>query len=79
MASNRSSKPSLNGARRPPTSLPGVGGFSRQNIWRMRAFYLAWTETVLSQPARELKVRSLPQAAKRHVKDVSDAIGGTAK
>lgn len=42
---------------------PGVGGFSRQNIWRMRAFYLAWTEPVLSQPARELKGRNLPQTA----------------
>ena len=25
---------------------PGVGGFSPQNIWYMRAFYLSWTEEV---------------------------------
>jgi len=43
---------------------PGVGGFSPQNIWKMRAFYLAWTDEVrnLSRPVRELDGRNLPQA-----------------
>jgi predicted nuclease of restriction endonuclease-like (RecB) superfamily len=26
--------------------LPGISGFSRQNIWYMRACYLAWTDEV---------------------------------
>lgn len=55
---------------------PGVSGFSPSNIWRMRSFYLAWTEEVLAQPAREsggasklaqpvreLDGQNLPQAA----------------
>jgi len=56
---------------------PGVAGFSAQNIWKMRAFYLAWTDEVrnlsqpvretegganLSQPVRELADKSLQQA-----------------
>lgn len=32
---------------------PGMTGFSPRNVWRMRAFYLAWTEEVLAQSARE--------------------------
>ena len=32
---------------------PGVAGFSAGNVWRMRAFYLAWTPEFLAQPARE--------------------------
>lgn len=44
---------------------PGVSGFSPQNIWFMRAFYLAWTEDViiLQQPVRELKGEILSQPA----------------
>jgi predicted nuclease of restriction endonuclease-like (RecB) superfamily len=53
-------------------SFPGVAGFSSQNLWRMRAFYLAWADsnlsqvardssaTILSQPARELQVEFPP-------------------
>ena len=33
---------------------PDVAGFSSGNIWRMRAFYLAWTEAFPAQPAREI-------------------------
>ncbi len=42
---------------------PGMAGFSPQNIWYMRAFYLAWTEDVakLQQPVGELDGRNLPQ------------------
>src|SRR5207249_5696 len=36
-------------------AFPGVGGFSPSNVWRMRAFYLAYTADVqnLAQPVRE--------------------------
>jgi len=40
-----------------------VAGFSVGNIWRMRAFHLAWTEEVLAQSARVLDGRNLPRAA----------------
>jgi len=44
---------------------PGIAGFSPQNIWKMRAFYLAWTADVqvLSQPVRELDGSTLPSVA----------------
>jgi predicted nuclease of restriction endonuclease-like (RecB) superfamily len=37
-------------------AFPGLRGFSRQNIWRMRAFYVAWSSPrpILAQPVREL-------------------------
>ncbi len=43
---------------------PDMQGFSSGNIWRMRAFYIAYTEQVpiLAQPARELDGKNLPQA-----------------
>ena len=42
-------------------AFPGVGGFSRQNLWYMRSFYLAWTEEVnLQQPVGDLDGASLP-------------------
>ncbi|MBS3821819.1 MAG: DUF1016 family protein [Planctomycetes bacterium] len=34
---------------------PGITGFSAANIWRMRAFYLAWTDEILAQPVQESK------------------------
>jgi len=44
---------------------PGVGGFSAGNIWRMRAFYLAWSETFLAQNARETgKGKRVAQSAR---------------
>ncbi|MCL4692081.1 MAG: DUF1016 family protein [Candidatus Hydrogenedentes bacterium] len=44
---------------------PGVAGFSAGNIWRMRAFYLAWTEEFLVQAARETgKKAKLAQPAR---------------
>ncbi|MFH0796132.1 MAG: PDDEXK nuclease domain-containing protein [Candidatus Omnitrophota bacterium] len=57
---------------------PGVSGFSPQNIWKMRSFYIAWTDQVrnlsrtvreihkpqnLSQLVREMDGRNLPNAA----------------
>jgi predicted nuclease of restriction endonuclease-like (RecB) superfamily len=43
---------------------PGMAGFSPQNIWYMRAFYLAWTKDVtkLPQAVGELDGENLPQA-----------------
>jgi predicted nuclease of restriction endonuclease-like (RecB) superfamily len=43
-------------------AFPGVQGFSRSNIWRMRAFYLAYTRQVanLAQPVREFDGVHLP-------------------
>lgn len=37
------------------TAFPGVGGFSRQNVYRMRAFYLAYSDAagIVSQAARQ--------------------------
>jgi predicted nuclease of restriction endonuclease-like (RecB) superfamily len=58
---------------------PGVSGFSMQNMWKMRAFYLAWTDPVrnlsqgvreteatanLSQPVRDLTHENLQQAVR---------------
>jgi predicted nuclease of restriction endonuclease-like (RecB) superfamily len=39
-------------------AFPGIEGFSPSNIWRMRAFYLAWTDEYLAQPVRDLKGRT---------------------
>ncbi|MFM9965531.1 MAG: DUF1016 N-terminal domain-containing protein [Planctomycetaceae bacterium] len=37
-------------------AFPGIGGFSPSNVWRMRAFFLAYRPTTefLAQPVREL-------------------------
>lgn len=42
---------------------PGVSGFSSQNLWKMRVFFLAYTEEVrnLSQPVREFDGQNLPE------------------
>lgn len=39
---------------------PGVSGFSVQNIWKMRAFYLAWTDQAqnVSQAARQMHAKT---------------------
>jgi hypothetical protein len=44
---------------------PSLQGFSSSNIWRMRAFYLAYTKEVanLAQPVRDLDDANLPQPA----------------
>jgi hypothetical protein len=46
------------------SEFPGIAGFSAGNIWRMRAFYLAWTKEVLAQPARESGRVKLAQVAR---------------
>ena len=42
---------------------PGMSGFSPRNVWRMRAFYLAYTEDVrkLQRPVAEMDGEILPQ------------------
>jgi predicted nuclease of restriction endonuclease-like (RecB) superfamily len=42
---------------------PGLAGFSPQNVWYMRSFYLAWTDMVqkLQQPVGESALGILPQ------------------
>ena len=44
-------------------AFPGMEGFSPRNIWRMRAFYQAWTEEVrkLPRPVAEADGQNLPQ------------------
>ncbi len=44
-------------------AFPSISGFSPRNIWRMRAFYLAWTSDVkkLPQAVAELNGKNLPQ------------------
>jgi predicted nuclease of restriction endonuclease-like (RecB) superfamily len=46
-------------------AFPGIEGFSPRNVWRMRAFYLAYTPEVanLTQAASDLDGVSLPQVA----------------
>ncbi len=42
---------------------PGMAGFSPQNVWYMRSFYLAWTRELqkLQQPVGESTSKILPQ------------------
>jgi predicted nuclease of restriction endonuclease-like (RecB) superfamily len=46
---------------------PGLAGFSRANIYRMRAFYLAYPQdpAIVSQVARQTRRRIVSQAARR--------------
>lgn len=46
-------------------AFPGLGGFSPVNVWRMRAFYVAYrpAPAIPSQPATELKARKRSKAA----------------
>jgi predicted nuclease of restriction endonuclease-like (RecB) superfamily len=48
-------------------AFPGMGGFSRANIHRMRAFYLAYTKelTIVVQPARQLADEIVVQLARQ--------------
>jgi predicted nuclease of restriction endonuclease-like (RecB) superfamily len=43
-------------------AFPGIPGFSQNNIWRMRAFYLAYAEGVinLARPVQDLSAAPLP-------------------
>jgi len=43
-------------------AFPGMGGFSPANVWRMRAFFLAYrqSDAILAQPMRELATGEKP-------------------
>jgi predicted nuclease of restriction endonuclease-like (RecB) superfamily len=45
------------------SEFPGLAGFSPQNVWYMRSFYLAWTKKLpkLQQPVGESAKKILPQ------------------
>lgn len=44
-------------------AFPSIAGFSPRNVWRMRAFYLAWSEEGQThhQPVEDLDSKILPQ------------------
>jgi hypothetical protein len=46
---------------------PGTAGFSPQNVWYMRSFYLAWTKELqkLQQPVGESTSKILPHSDRR--------------
>jgi predicted nuclease of restriction endonuclease-like (RecB) superfamily len=48
------------------SAFPGIPGFSALNIWRMRAFYLAYAQsvTILSRPVTELGTPGVPLAVR---------------
>ena len=50
-------------ARDLQAAFPGQGGYSPSNLWRMRSFYLAYTQEVtnLAQPVREMDGVALPE------------------
>ena len=62
-------------------SFPGIAGFSARNIWRMRAFYIAWSaaggdpvgksgKPILPQPAAELeRTKPRPSGRKANVQN----------
>jgi len=44
-------------------AFPGIEGFSPRNVWRMRAFFLAYAQAAnLTQPVSDLDLAILPQA-----------------
>ncbi len=51
-------------ARDLQAEFPRMSGFSPRNLWRMRAFYLAYSDEVgkLPQPVAEMDGKTLPQA-----------------
>jgi predicted nuclease of restriction endonuclease-like (RecB) superfamily len=44
-------------------AFPDMKGFSPANIWRMRAFYLAWPSLSIDNPILAQSVRELPESA----------------
>jgi len=54
-------------ARDIQSAFPGISGFSRNNIWRMRAFYLAYTEKVtnLARPVQDSSASNAPLPVKQ--------------
>lgn len=47
-------------------ALPGIGGFSRSNVFRMRAFFLAYrTPESVAQPVRQISRRKVARAVRQ--------------
>jgi len=44
-------------------AFPDMKGFSPANIWRMRAFYLAWPSLIIDDPILAQSVRELPESS----------------
>lgn len=57
-------------------AFPGIKGFSPVNVWRMRAFFLAYAEppAILSQPVTESRKKKLSQPATDSVSRPPDFI-----
>jgi hypothetical protein len=49
------------------SSLPGISGFSRSNVFRMRAFYLAYRIEKVAQAVRQSKRRTIVAQAVRQL------------
>ncbi len=60
-------------ARDLQTEFPGMSGFSPRNLWRMRAFYLAYSEEFrkLPQPVAEMIGLSQTDESALHLRGVS--------
>jgi hypothetical protein len=69
-------------ARDLQAEFPGIGGFSPRNVWRMRAFYLAYTEEVRKLPraVAEMDGENLPRPVAEipwgHNADLLDKVNG---
>ncbi len=55
-------------------AFPGIQGFSKDNIWRMRMFYLAYRSvpTILAQPVPELEPRTQSRQVAQRVPELPD-------
>lgn len=57
-------------------AFPGVEGFSPRNVWRIRAFYVAWTEGVLAQrkPGTEVLTQAASELDGKNLAQVASEI-----
>ena len=58
-------------------AFPGIGGFSPSNVWRMRAFFLAYMPATpnLAQPVRDLdRVSKVEQAVRQIVEPIPSQV-----
>lgn len=56
-------------------AFPGIQGFSKDNIWRMRMFYLAYRSAslILAQPVPELATKARSRKVAQPVPELSDS------
>lgn len=57
-------------------AFPGIQGFSKDNIWRMRMFYLSYRSvpTILAQPVPELEPRTQSRQVAQRVPELPDTV-----